>query len=77
MRLLLFVMLMIFAVIGNGAILSTYGYYMPWYTLGGLLCLTGGALMYTVSTETLVTRVYGYSIIIEFGDGCLHKLLSS
>lgn len=70
-------MLMIFAVIGNGAILSTYGYYMPWYTLGGLLCLTGGALMYTVSTETLVTRVYGYSIIIEFGDGCLHKLLSS
>jgi hypothetical protein len=49
-----FILLMIFAVIGNGAILSTYGYYMPWYTLGGLLCLTGGALMYTVDTETSV-----------------------
>ncbi|KAH6700617.1 hypothetical protein BKA61DRAFT_681726 [Leptodontidium sp. MPI-SDFR-AT-0119] len=69
LRLLPFVMLIIFAAIRNGAILSTYGYYMPWYTLGGLLCLTGGALMYTVSTETLVTRVYGYSIIIELGDG--------
>jgi MFS family permease len=68
-RLLPFIMLMIFAVIGNGAILSTYGYYMPWYTLGGLLCLTGGALMYTVDTETSVARVYGYSIIIGFGDG--------
>jgi hypothetical protein len=39
---------MIFAVIGNGAILSAYGYYMPWYMLGGLLCLACGALMYTV-----------------------------
>src|SRR6266498_266158 len=68
-RLLPFIMLMIFAVIGNGAILSTYGYYMPWYTLSGLLCLTGGALMYTVETETLVVRVYSYSIIIGFGDG--------
>jgi hypothetical protein len=68
-RLLPFIMLMIFAVIGNGAILSTYGYYMPWYTLGGILCLTGGALMYTVDTETSVARVYGYSIIIGFGDG--------
>jgi hypothetical protein len=62
-------MLMVFAVIGNGVILSTYGYYMPWYTLGGLLCLTGGALIYTVDTETSVTRLYSYSIIIGFGDG--------
>jgi hypothetical protein len=68
-RLLPFIMLMIFAVIGNGAILSAYGYYMPWYTLGGLLCLTGGALMYTADTETSVAKVYSYSIIIGFGDG--------
>jgi hypothetical protein len=38
-------MLIIFAVIESGAILSTYGYYMQRYTLGGLVCLTGGALM--------------------------------
>jgi hypothetical protein len=68
-RLLPFIILMIFAVIGNGAILSTYGYYMPWYTLGGLLCLTGGALMYTVDTETSVARVYSYSITIGLGVG--------
>jgi hypothetical protein len=60
---------MIFAVIGNGAILFTYGYYMPWYTLGGLLCFIGGALMYTVDIETSVARVYSYSIIIGFGVG--------
>ncbi|KAH7418691.1 major facilitator superfamily domain-containing protein [Cadophora sp. MPI-SDFR-AT-0126] len=68
-RLLPFIVLMIFAVIGNGAILSTYGYYMPWYTLGGILCVTGGALMYTVNTGTSVARVYIYSSIIGFGDG--------
>lgn len=68
-RLLPFIMLMIFAVIGNGAVMSAYGYYMPWYLVGGLLVLTGGALMYTVDQGTSVARVYGYSILIGFGDG--------
>jgi hypothetical protein len=68
-RLLPFIMLMIFAVIGNGAILSAYGYYMPWYTLGGALVLTGGSLMYTVDVHTSVARIYGYTIILGFGNG--------
>jgi len=68
-RLLPFIFLMIFAVISNGAILSAYGYYMPWYTLGGLLVVTGGALMYTVDPTTSVSRVYGYSVILGFGNG--------
>ncbi|KAF5870644.1 putative mfs drug efflux protein [Botrytis fragariae] len=45
-RLLPFIFLMIFAVISNGAILSAYGYYMPWYTAGGVLVLIGGSLMF-------------------------------
>lgn len=68
-RLLPFILLMIFAVITNGAILSAYGYYMPWYTAGGLLVLTGGALLYTVDRETSIARVYGYSVILGFGNG--------
>lgn len=53
----------------SAAILSAYGYYMPWYTAGGLLVLTGGALMYTVDQHTSIARVYGYSVIIGFGNG--------
>ena len=68
-RLLPFIMFIIFAVIGNGAIPSTYSYYMPWYTLGDPLCLTSGALTYTVDTETSVVRIYSYSIIIGFSVG--------
>ncbi|TVY20068.1 Efflux pump patC [Lachnellula arida] len=68
-RLLPFIMLMIFSVIANGAILSAYGYYMPWYFAGGLLVVVGGALMYTVDQSTSIARVYGYTILIGFGDG--------
>lgn len=68
-RLLPYIFLMVFAVIGNGAILSAYGYYMPWYTMGGILVVIGGALMYTVDDMTTVSRVYGYTVIIGFGVG--------
>jgi MFS family permease len=68
-RLLPLIFLMIFAVITNGAILSAYGYYMPWYTVGGILTVIGGALMYTVDTDSSISRVYGYSVIIGLGTG--------
>lgn len=32
--------------------MSAYGLYMPWYTIGGALVLTGGALFYTVGVDT-------------------------
>jgi hypothetical protein len=68
-RLLPFIMLVIFAVISNGAIMSAYGYYMPWYTAGGVFVIIGGALMYTIDTETSVAAIYGYTIIAGFGVG--------
>jgi MFS family permease len=68
-RLLPLIFLMIFAVIANGAILSAFGYYMPWYLVGGILTVIGGALMYTVDTTSTTSRVYGYSVIIGLGVG--------
>jgi hypothetical protein len=68
-RLLPLIFLMIFAVITNGAILSAYGYYMPWYTVGGIFTVIGGALMYTVDTDSSTSRVYGYSVLIGIGTG--------
>ncbi|PMD49751.1 MFS general substrate transporter [Hyaloscypha bicolor E] len=68
-RLLPLIFLMIFAVITNGAVMSAYGVYMPWYTVGGILTVIGGALMYTVDTESSISRVYGYSVILGLGVG--------
>ena len=68
-RLLPFIFPMVFAVVSNGAILSAYGYYMPWYTVGGLLVVAGGALMYTVDDMSSAARIYGYTTLIGFGVG--------
>ncbi|TGO90394.1 hypothetical protein BPOR_0066g00040 [Botrytis porri] len=69
-RLLPFIFLMIFAVISNGAILSAYGYYMPWYTAGGILVLIGGSLMFAdVTPDTSIAKIYGFTILIGFGVG--------
>ncbi|TGO10818.1 hypothetical protein BTUL_0125g00320 [Botrytis tulipae] len=69
-RLLPFIILMIFAIISNGAILSAYGYYMPWYTVGGVFVLIGGALMFAdVTPETSIAKIYGFTILIGFGVG--------
>lgn len=68
-RLLPFIMLMIFAVIANGAFLSKFGYYMPWYLAGGILIVIGGALMFTVDALTSVSSIYGYTVLIGFGVG--------
>ncbi|KAA8643886.1 hypothetical protein EYZ11_006644 [Aspergillus tanneri] len=68
-RLLPFIILMIVAVIANGALLSSFGLYMPWYLAGGILVVIGGALMYTVGLDTSVAHVYGYTVLIGIGVG--------
>ncbi|KAF7593904.1 hypothetical protein BBP40_010606 [Aspergillus hancockii] len=68
-RLLPFIILMIVAVIANGALLSSFGLYMPWYLAGGILAVIGGALMYTVGLDTSVAHVYGYTVLIGIGVG--------
>lgn len=49
--------------------MAKFGYYMPGYLVGGLLCAAGGALMYTVQQDTSQGRVYGYTVVIDVGVG--------
>ncbi|KAF2195913.1 MFS general substrate transporter [Zopfia rhizophila CBS 207.26] len=68
-RLLPFICIMVFFGLLNGALMSNFGYYMPWYLAGGIFATTGGALMYTVDEFTSNSRVYGYSVLIGIGAG--------
>jgi hypothetical protein len=68
-RLLPYICLMVFFCILNGAVLSKYGYYMPWYLFGGIFTTVGSALMYTVTAESSNSAVYGYSSLIGIGVG--------
>jgi MFS family permease len=68
-RILPYIVLMVVACIVNGAVMSIYGLYMPWYLFGGILMTIGSALMYTVNINSSPAAVYGYTILIGFGTG--------
>lgn len=68
-RLLPLICLLVFAVTLNGAMMSKYGYYMPWYLAGGILALIGSALMYTVDLNTSTSKIYGYTVLLGIGGG--------
>ncbi|ROT42963.1 MFS general substrate transporter [Sodiomyces alkalinus F11] len=69
-RLLPFVFMIVTVAILNGFFMSKFGYYMPWFLVGSLLAVAGGALMYTVDVNTTVEQIYGYSVLLGIGGGC-------
>ncbi|KAI9805868.1 MAG: hypothetical protein M1825_000482 [Sarcosagium campestre] len=70
-RLLPYVVFLVAFVVGNGAAMSKYGYYMPWYLFGGVFGIIGAALMYTVDEYSSVGRIYGYTILLGVGGGSI------
>ena len=68
-RLLPLICILVFTVMLNGALMSKYGYYMPWYLAGGCLALIGSALMYTVNVDTSNSKIYGYTVLLGLGAG--------
>ncbi|OBT47008.1 hypothetical protein VE00_02519 [Pseudogymnoascus sp. WSF 3629] len=68
-RILPYIFLMVFGCIVNGAVLSKYGYYMPWYLGGGILFVIGSALMYTIDSSSTAAQVYGFSVLLGVGVG--------
>ena len=69
-KLLPFVFMISTISILNGFFMSRWGYYMPWFLVGSLLAVVGGALMYTVTVDTTVSSIYGYSVLLGIGGGC-------
>jgi len=58
------------AIMANGAIMSKFGYYFPWYLGGSILILIGGALVSRIDINTPISRVYGYEVLVGVGLGC-------
>lgn len=69
-KLLPFVFMISTIAILNGFFMSKWGYYMPWFLVGSILAVIGGALMYTVTVNTSVSAIYGYSVLMGIGGGC-------
>ncbi|KAL8968026.1 MAG: hypothetical protein Q9183_002656 [Haloplaca sp. 2 TL-2023] len=69
-RLLPFVLIIAAVSILNGIFMSKLGYYMPWFLVGSLLGVVGGALMFTVDSGTSNPAIYGYTVVLGIGGGC-------
>ncbi|QKX59533.1 uncharacterized protein TRUGW13939_06667 [Talaromyces rugulosus] len=73
LRILPFVMVLIFVIIANGHMMSKFGYYLPWYLLGSIFELVAAALMYTVKTNTSASAIYGYTSLMAVGVGAFNQ----
>ncbi|OTA98037.1 hypothetical protein M426DRAFT_28840 [Hypoxylon sp. CI-4A] len=49
--------------------MSVFGYYMPWYLVGGTLVVVGGALLQLIKVSTNVSLVYGALVVGGLGTG--------
>ncbi|KAF4871929.1 Efflux pump DEP3 [Colletotrichum siamense] len=68
-RLLPLIIVLVVAIFLNGLLMAKFGYYMPWYLVGSLISVGGGALMYTVDRNSSQSAIYGYTVLIGFGIG--------
>jgi MFS family permease len=69
-KLIPFIVTMIFFVFVNGGFMSKTGIFWPWYTGGSALALIGSALLYTIDINTSDAKIYGFSVIAGIGTGC-------
>jgi hypothetical protein len=68
-RLLPFIVVFIVFVMIAGGLLPIVGRYKIFYVLGGMLVLTGGALLFSIDVNTSVGCIYGYEILVAAGTG--------
>lgn len=66
-RLLPVIIVMVVAIVINGAVMAKFGYYMPWYLVGEAFTVAGSALMYTVGQGTSDSSTYGYTALMGVG----------
>lgn len=63
----------VFGTILTGALMNKLGYYVVFYLCGGILCLTGGVLLFLTDVTTSAAAIYGYSILVGLGAGCMSR----
>ena len=72
-RLLPFILVMVFVTITQGVLLShpsgRFSLYIVWYLAGGACTLVGGTLMYLIDAKTSEAWVYGSSALVGVGAG--------
>lgn len=68
-RLLPYIIPMVFATMLNGALMEKLRYYTPWFTVGGLLIVLSNALLYKIDLGTSSAWIYGALVVGGLGTG--------
>jgi len=67
--LLPFIVVDISFIMGQGILMPIISYYFPFFIISGIFTIIGGALMYTVTSTTSTSAIYGFTVLIAIGAG--------
>ena len=68
-RLLPYIIPLVFATMLNGALMEKFGYYMPWFAVGGIFIIISNAMLYHITLTTTAGYVYGALVLGGLGTG--------
>ena len=68
-RLLPYIIPLVFATMLNGALMEKLAYYLPWFLSGGLLIIVSNAMLFHITLTTHVGYIYGALAIGGIGTG--------
>jgi MFS family permease len=61
----------------SGALVSRWGYYLPWMIVSGVLAGIGNGLLSTLNLHTATVKWVWYQIIMGLGRGCGFQMVGS
>ena len=68
-RLLPYIIPLVFASMLNGALMEKLGYYLPWFFSGSFLIVVSNAMLFRITLTTHVGYIYGALVIGGIGTG--------
>ncbi|KAH8812368.1 major facilitator superfamily domain-containing protein [Xylogone sp. PMI_703] len=68
-RLLPFVCTLVVSTLINSFTMPIFPYYLAWYLFSGALITAGGAMLYTISSATSSSFIYGATALVGIGTG--------
>ncbi len=68
-RLLPYIVPLVVFTMLNGVFMGKWGYYMPWFLVGGLLMLASNVMLYNISISTNAGYIFGAEVLGGIGTG--------
>ena len=68
-RLLPYIIPLVVSTMLNGVLMEKFGYYMPWFLVGGVFIIASNGMLYHITLTTHVGYIYGALVLGGIGTG--------